>query len=344
MRTGLASAGLIALVASAALAETPVPPPVAAVVDGRLPVGDAQLPVFISQDWSQPLPAIRRVVIVIHGYERNAADYARNMMALGPPADTLVVAPQFLAPEDVAAHQLPDAILRWAHDLWSSGYPAMGPSTPSSFTALDAVLAKLADRTSFPNLTTIAVSGFSAGGQVVQRYAIVGRGEATFGTTPIHLRFIVGSPSSYAYFGDERPLPDGSFAVFADASACPDFNRWKYGLAGDLPPYIAAAAAALSAQGLEWRYAARDIVYLVGSNDTDPNHRFLDKSCAGEAQGPNRLSRMQSFFAALKLREGSALKHRMWVIDGPAHNEARVLGSPCGRAVLFSDADCPASE
>jgi hypothetical protein len=93
--------------------------------------------------------------------------------------------------------------------------------------------------------------------------------------------------------------------------------------------------------GLARRYAARDVAYLVGSNDTDPNHRFLDKSCAGEAQGPNRLARMQFFFAELKLSEGGTLKHWMSVIDGAAHNEARVLGSPCGRAALFGDANCP---
>jgi hypothetical protein len=334
MRLGHTIAGLIALAAGVAQAQTPVPPPVAAVVDGRLPIGSAQFPVFVSQDWSRSLPAIRRTVIVIHGYSRNAADYARNMMALGPPADTIVVAPQFLAPEDIAAHQLPDNILRWDHELWSSGYPAIGPSTSSSFDALDAVLAKLADRAFFPNLTSVAIAGFSAGGQVLQRYAIVGRGEAALAAAGIHLRYVVGSPSSYAYFGDERPL---------STAGCADFNRWKYGFSADLPPYVAAAAAP-GVPSLERRYAARDIVYLVGSNDNDPNHRLLDKTCAGEAQGPNRLARMQFFFADLKQREGTALKHRMWVIDGPAHNEARVLGSPCGRAALFGDADCPDPE
>ncbi|HXO03123.1 MAG TPA: hypothetical protein VN900_13775, partial [Stellaceae bacterium] len=221
----------------------------------------------------------------------------------------------------------------------SGGYPAMGPSSLSSFDALDAVLTKLANRTILPNLATVVIAGFSAGGQVLQRYAIVGRGEAAFGATPIHLRYVVGSPSSYAYFTDDRPRPDGSIGPFA-AAGCPDFNHWKYGFAANLPPY-AAAAAALGVSGLARRYAARDVAYLVGSNDTDPNHRFLDKSCAGEAQGPNRLARMQFFFAELKLSEGGTLKHWMSVIDGAAHNEARVLGSPCGRAALFGDANCP---
>jgi hypothetical protein len=339
MRLCLALAGFLALVTSAALAQDPVPPPVAAIVDGRLPIGGAVLPVFVSPDWSQPLPAIRRAVIVVHGYQRNAADYARNMMAFGPPSDTLVVAPQFLAPEDIAVHQLPDTVLRWEHDLWSGGNPAIGPAPLSAFDGLDAIITKLGDRAIFPNLAAVVVAGFSAGGQVLQRYAIVGRGAVNLGGAGIKVRYVVGSPSSYAYFTDDRPLPDGSFGAFSAAS-CPNFNRWKYGFAGDLPPYVAAAAAP-GVTELEHRYAARDIVYLVGGDDTDPNHRVLDKSCAGEAQGPNRLARMQFFVAEMTRRNAGIFKQHMWVIPGAAHNEAKVFGSVCGRAVLFGDETCP---
>jgi pimeloyl-ACP methyl ester carboxylesterase len=339
MRSGLALATLIAFAGGSVDAQTPVPPPVSAIVDGILPVGNGLLPVFVSEDWSQQLPKIHRVVIVIHGYERNAADYARNMMALGPPADTLVVAPQFLSPEDIAAHHLPDAILRWQHDLWSGGSPADSPAAVSSFAALDAVVAKTADRTIFPNLSQIVVAGFSAGGQVVQRYAIVSQEEMALIRAGIRERYVVGSPSSYAYFNDDRPRADGSFGAFAGAATCAAYNRWKYGFAGDLPPYVAAVAA-LGIPGLERRYAMRDIVYLVGANDTDPNHRRLDKSCAGEAQGPNRFARMQFFLAEMKQRDGDVFKQHMWIVDDAAHNAAVVLGSPCGRAALFGDANC----
>jgi pimeloyl-ACP methyl ester carboxylesterase len=276
MRFCLLAAGLVGFFAGAALADKPSPP-VEVVVDGRLPIGVGQLPVFTSQDWGQPLPGVHRVVIVVHGYNRNAADYARNMMALEPPADTLVVAPQFLDPDDIAAHHLPDAVLRWDREEWLDGNQALGPTSLSAFDGFDAILAKLTDRSIFPNLAQIVLAGFSAGGQVVQRYAEVGKGE-----NAIPLRFVVGSPGTYAYFGTERPLSDGSFGTFAGAADCPGYNRWKYGFAGGLPPYVLGAVG----QGIvaiEHRYAARDIVYLAGGNDTDPNHRLLDTSCAGEA-------------------------------------------------------------
>jgi hypothetical protein len=335
-RLRLIIAALIALIARPAFADPP--PPVAAVVDGRLAIGDAQLPVFVSQDWSQPLPDIHRAIVVVHGYSRNAADYARNMIALGPPADTLILAPQFLAPEDIAAHRLPDAVLRWDREQWSDGEPALGPVALSAFDGYDAILGKLSDGAIFPNLTQIVLAGFSAGGQFVQRYAAIGKGEQGFARSGIAMRYIIGSPGTYAYFGDERPLPDGGFGAFADAGGCPEYNRWKFGFAGGLPPYVAAATSA-GVGALERRYVARDLVYLVGGEDSDPNHRVLNKSCAGEAQGPHRLARMRFFFADMRQRD-PGVKHPMWVVDGAAHNEAAVFGSTCGRTALFGEAAC----
>jgi pimeloyl-ACP methyl ester carboxylesterase len=248
------------------------------------------------------------------------------------------VAPQFLAPEDVAAHNLPDAVLRWDREQWSDGEPAQGPLRLSAFDGYDAILNKLSDGALLPNLTQIVFAGFSAGGQFVQRYAAIGKGELGFTRNGIAMRYIIGSPGTYAYFGDERPLPDGGFGPFAGAAGCPEYNRWKFGFAGGLPPYVAAAASA-GLRALERRYVARDIIYLVGGADNDPNHRVLNKSCAGEAQGPHRLARMLFFFADMRQRE-PAVKHPMWVVDGAAHNEAAVFGSPCGRAALFGDAAC----
>ncbi|HEY1795336.1 MAG TPA: hypothetical protein VGG57_04380 [Stellaceae bacterium] len=327
------AAAVVALVAAVS-AQADTPPPVTEIGDQRLPVAAAELPVFVSRDWSRPLPDVRRVVVIVHGYERNAGDYLRHVAGMKPAADTLIVAPQFLAPGDIAGHDLPAATLRWGQDAWSSGLPALGPVPESSFEIIDVLLARFGERGRFPNLTGIVLAGFSAGGQFVQRYVAAGKGEEAIGRDGVALRYVVGSPSSFAYFGDARPGPDGTIAAFADAAACPQYNNWKYGFAGKLPAYVAAALAP-GVPLIERRYAARDVTYLVGGADDNPNHKFLDKSCGAEAQGSTRLARLQDFYAVMRRRDGAALHQTLHIIPGAAHNAAKVLGSPCGRVALF---------
>jgi hypothetical protein len=76
----------------------------------------------------------------------------------------------------------------------------------------------LADRSLFPNLKAVVLAGHSGGGQLVQRYAVVGKAAAALTSTGIHLRYVVANPSSYLYFSDERPSRGGG---------CRDFKHWK---------------------------------------------------------------------------------------------------------------------
>jgi hypothetical protein len=318
-------------------------PPVNAVVDDRLPVhgaaGDGLLAVAVSLDLSKPHLGIARAVIAVHGEHRTAAHYFNYVIRLVPDDRTLVIAPQFLATEDAAAYRLPDTVLRWHRTHWSDGGPAEGPVALSSFEAIDSLLLTLANRAMLPDLTTIVLAGFSAGGQLVQRYAAVGQGERMLGGGGIGLRYLVGSPSSYVYFSDERPLPQGGFGRFAGAAACPQFNRWKYGFAGALPPYVAASLTRGLA-ALESRYARLDLIYLFGTADDDPYHSELDKTCSGEAEGPTRLARGLAYFEQMRARSGAALKQRVWLAPRAGHEAQKVFASPCGRAALFDVPGC----
>src|SRR6185312_8222409 len=103
----------------------------------------------------------------------------------------LMIVPQFLADIDVEAHKLPADMLRWSLEGWEGGEAALGPNPVSSFEALDAILAKLSDRRIFPNLKQVVVAGHSGGGQVAQRYAIAGKGEAALSRQHIDVRYVV---------------------------------------------------------------------------------------------------------------------------------------------------------
>lgn len=307
--------------------------PVRVVADGRIEVANGELPLFVSADWSAPLPRVRRAVVVLHGRLRNADAYYRSALKaqaaageLG--AESLMIAPQFLAGIDVAAHGLSNRTLRWSLVGWEGGEPAEGPNRASSFDALDAILRRLANRNQFPGLAEIVIAGHSGGAQVVQRYAVLGRGEEAARAAGIRVRYVVANPSSYVWFGSDRPDE-------AVARSCPGYNQWKYGMR-DLPPY----AAGQNVEALEQAYARRRVIYLLGTEDINPSHPALDKSCMAEAQGPHRYSRGHAYFAALQGRFGPALRQALHNVPGIGHDGDRMLTSDCGLATLFDARGC----
>lgn len=310
--------------------------PVKEVASERIAIGAATFPVYVSADWSRPLPDITRAVLVVHGVLRNADVYFRSALSARAAAgeagkSTLMIAPQFLTETDVEAHELPADTLRWSGTGWEGGAPALAPTALSSFEAFDAILARLGDRKLFPNLKQVVIFGHSGGGQVVQRYAIAAKGDQALLGKRIGLRFVIANPSSYAYFGKDRPEP-------AIAASCHRYNDWKYGMDAR-PPYLAAQLPAV----LEQAYVARRVIYLLGTLDTNPNHPALDKSCMAEAQGPYRYARGQAYVAAMKARDNGTPNHSAWDVPGVGHDGGRMLTSPCGLAAVFDIPGCAAA-
>jgi hypothetical protein len=317
--------------------EAPSHRPVKAVASRRIPVGtQGTLPLYISADWSNPLPDITRAVLVVHGERRNADSYFRSAKraraAAGEAGNaTIMIAPQFLAGIDVDTYQLPPETLRWKLTAWASGDPAVAPTPASSFDALDAILARLADRRLFPNLKQVVMAGHSVGAQLVQRYAIAAKGDSVLTQAGIGVRYVVADPSSYAWFSPDRPEP-------SIAASCPGFDQWRYGME-KRPAYFAGSTTA----ALEQAYVARRVIYLLGTLDDDPNHRALDKTCMAEAQGPNRYARGHAYASAMQARDNGAPNHSVWDVPGVAHSGRKMLTSPCGLKALFDAPGCEAA-
>ena len=289
------------------------------VAQGRLQFKGGAMAVGVSP----PPASIQRVLIILHGRRRNADTYLHSAEKAaeqaGQLATTLIIAPQFLNEQDVARHQLPNDLLRWRGNEWMAGGLSTGPNPVSSFQVLDDIVARVSDQQQFPEVQAIVIAGHSGGAQVVQRYALLAHGQYR-----IRPRFVIANPSSYAYFDAQRPM------AFAPAS-CPGFNNWKYGLQ-NLPAY---AAGQTPAQ-LEDAYIKRDIVYLLGQQDIDPEHPALDKGCEAQTQGPYRLLRGQFFFDYLTRRHPEGLNQRLIEVPGVGHNGDGMLTSPEGLKVLFS--------
>ncbi|TWT92663.1 PGAP1-like alpha/beta domain-containing protein [Stieleria varia] len=108
-----------------------------------------------------------------------------------------------------------DGLLFWRSSPYrGSARSAMGPHAKaislSAFAVVDEWLERLVDSGNFPNVREIVLVGHSAGGQLVQRYAMVGK----YQHEKIQFRYVVSAPSSYAYPSAERyNVSENSFLI-----------------------------------------------------------------------------------------------------------------------------------
>lgn len=276
---------------------------------------------------------VTRAVIVVHGVLRDA-DYYYDTGVIAADAahaleQTIVIAPQFVERSELAGHAVSPRTLYW-NGKWPGGSDALSPTPISSYDVFDAMIARLSDEQRFPKLREIVLIGHSAGGQIVQRYAVVGKAPQLDPGARVPVHLVVSNPSSYFYFTDWRPVPQKD---------CPDFDQWRYGLGG-APRYVEGTAAEL-----ERRYVARHVTYLMGTADTNPNEEDLDRSCGGEAQGPYRFARAEYFIAYIGRRHPSATGQDFAFVRGVPHDNRLMFTSACGLAVVFggSTSSCAAA-
>ncbi|HEY2473737.1 MAG TPA: hypothetical protein VGI19_02955 [Candidatus Cybelea sp.] len=278
-------------------------------------------------------PNVTRALIVVHGVLRDADYYFDTGVIAANAAkaldQTLVIAPQFVEQSELAGQNVSPKTLYWT-GKWPGGSNAVAPAPISSYSVFDAMIGRLSDRSRFPKMREIVIAGHSAGGQIVQRYAVVGKAPQLDGEGPVRVHLVVSNPSSYFYFTDWRPFPQ---------KGCPDYNQWRYGLSG-APPYVSGTPAELEA-----RYITRNVTYLMGTADTNPKEEDLDTSCGGEAQGPYRFARAKYFIAYLSKRHPGGTDQDYAFVRGVPHDNRRMFNSTCGLAVLFggSRSSCAAA-
>ncbi|CEH18661.1 hypothetical protein CBOM_05381 [Ceraceosorus bombacis] len=89
------------------------------------------------------------------------------------------------------------------------------------------------------------------------------------------IHYWIGAPASFVYLNDSRP---------ETVRRCKDFNEYKYGLEGTLPPYLDGRP---KAEDLGPRYVSRRTNYLVGTRDKIDG----DPRCEADAQGRTHLNK-----------------------------------------------------
>ncbi|KAK9790535.1 hypothetical protein WJX73_004708 [Symbiochloris irregularis] len=137
----------------------------------------------------------------------------------------------------------------------------------------------------------VVLAGFSAGGQLVQRFALGGSNK----DVPVY--YIIGAPGSYAYLSTYRPK--------APAPNCTDFNVWKFGLDG-------VHGLNIDVQG----YLTKEVLLIVGSEDNNP--AAVQQQCEDVCQGDSHLTRTQNYYDYVQGLGAS--NHSLQVVPGAGHD------------------------
>lgn len=276
-------------------------------------VGGRSLSYCSNGSIDRPAHEVTRVIMVIHGNDRQSCGVAKAVLAAATPEQrerTLVVAPRFPTTADKVN---PATQHYWTFYGWSQGDRSLNRDNQlSSYAVLDDLRARVQH---LPQVIT----GFSGGGQFIARYAA--------GTPDEPLRFIIVNPSSYLYWTAERPgIPRARLA------ACPNYNSYRYGLR-NLNAYMGK----VGPKELAHRFSERHVVYLLGSADNDPRSTSMDQTCGAMAEGRNRFERGERYWAYLSTVFGPEVhtRHTKHTVPGVAHNPFPMYAAPRAKQALF---------
>ena len=136
--------------------------------------------------------------------------------------------------------------------------------------------------------STYSIFGFSAGSQFAHRYLLF--------SDDIQVdRVVLGSAGWYTFLNNE-PYPYGMRNM--------PIERERY----------------------EW-YLSREVLFILGAKDNDPNHESLNNSKGAKQQGSNRFERGQNYFKNLVIfseENGIAFRWRYKVIDDLDHSTSAI--------------------
>ncbi|MGQ0829646.1 MAG: T9SS type A sorting domain-containing protein [Bacteroidota bacterium] len=304
-----------------------------------------RIPYYRNNSISTPNSNFTRAIITIHGTNRNADDYYNNMVSVATSAgqvnSTLIIAPQFLMEMDVDDHNLASDYLFWTNSGWKEGRnsetsSSANPRTQSisSYAVLDTIIYRIAQN--FPTINSITITGHSAGGQVLNRYAASNQVEQDINPC---MQYVIANPSSYLYMTNERyNTTTKTFSV--PSTSCTDYDEWHKGFykLQTQCPY----AYNVGVTTIRNQYSQRRVVYLLGMLDNDPNDSDLDVSCSGMLQGTQRFERGMIYNKFLKYYYGNGItqKHKLDSVPNVGHDNYGMYNSTVGRSYLFNSNIC----
>jgi hypothetical protein len=192
---------------------------------------------------------------------------------------------------------------------------------------VDTLVARLRSGT-FPNLQWVIITGHSAGGQFVQRYAAFTDIDLLRAPNAASVKFVPANPSSYVYLNEYRFSEARNAWVVPRGKKDKDYDDYKYGL-NDLDNYAKRRGAAWARIHLPMRW----VELLAGTADIEHDSSF-DDSREGMWQGDSRYERAQRFDAFMD-RFFAPNRFSVTPVPNVGHDHRAIYASAEARRTLY---------
>ncbi|KAK5123424.1 hypothetical protein LTR85_002856 [Meristemomyces frigidus] len=292
---------------------------------------------------------LKRVIVVIHGNDRDPGTYESNMLSAMSQLSTAakvdintdsvaIVAPYFPNGDDknigypwitgLKANQgsITNCLV-WSGSQWSAGginqYPYKNVNT-STYAVLDQIIQYYDNVTAFPNVNQIVIAGHSLGGQTVQRYAALGQQLNT--RSPVS--YWVANPDSYVWFSTDRPLSTSTCSIYDNyREGYTNFTSYPMTYGQNL---VSAGRPAILAN-----FNSKAVNYARGTLDLGDDA----STCAAETTGANRNERFFNFIKAFPVSCADPTGRNCDTVDfiAAGHDGGAMMASAAGQARLFTD-------
>lgn len=218
--------------------------------------------------------------------------------------------------------------LVWSGSQWSAGgdnqYPHSNKGDVSAFYILDEMIKYYDDQERFPEMKSIVLVGHSMGGQMLNRYAAVGKKL----DTKARVVYWIGNPSSYTWLNSYRPM------YIAD---CPDYDNYRDGYT-DYEDYPMTYNAELVAEGTDAileNFQSRQIAWARALQDMGDH----SSTCGANTTGANRNERFFNFIDWFRPSCPDPEGDNCDTVDliDTSHNNGFMFNSPAGQSRLFHD-------
>ena len=265
---------------------------------------------FFSSFHIDSLSDVSGAIISVHGNNRGGDNYFDKMIAvtsdLGMSDDVLVIAPKFITQYE----QSIDTDLYWNTTSWKWGlqsYSNVIGERVSSFELIDTLLNRLTNKTFFPQMENILITGMSSGAAFVQMFS-ASKENNDYNDVDIH--FAVVNSQYFIHPDPLRLMSDGSLSV---PENCDSYNDWPLGL-DELSIYMDS----YGKEQLKSKFLSNSVQYFIGENDTSTDN--ITNGCQYEfILGSNRYDKNINFISYLDTLYPSN-QHQLTVIPNIGHS------------------------